>query len=71
MPRSCLTARQWQVIQLVALGLTHAEIALELQISPRTVSHTVESACDRLGARNAAHACLLALGGRLVDQHPE
>jgi pimeloyl-ACP methyl ester carboxylesterase/DNA-binding CsgD family transcriptional regulator len=44
-----LTSRQRQVAQLVALGLTNAEIADRLRIGRRTVESHLERARDRLG----------------------
>jgi DNA-binding NarL/FixJ family response regulator len=51
-----LTARERQVLQYVAAGLTNAEIAAELALSPNTVKEHASSMFRKLGARNRADA---------------
>jgi DNA-binding NarL/FixJ family response regulator len=55
-----LTARERQVLTLVAAGLTNAEIAGELQLSPNTVKEHASSMFRKLGARNRADAIVRA-----------
>ncbi len=45
-----LTARQLEVLALVAEGLTNVEIADRLVVSPRTVEHHVAAVLTKLGA---------------------
>jgi DNA-binding CsgD family transcriptional regulator/tetratricopeptide (TPR) repeat protein len=45
-----LTARQLDVLSLVAAGLTNAEIANRLVVSPRTAEHHVAAVLTKLGA---------------------
>ena len=45
-----LTRRERQVMQLLARGLTTAEIARRLQIAPATARRHIGSAAERLGA---------------------
>lgn len=51
-----LTGRQLDVLRLVALGNSNAEIARALYVSPSTVKTTVTQLSRRLGARSRAHA---------------
>ncbi|HMJ37021.1 MAG TPA: response regulator transcription factor [Baekduia sp.] len=51
-----LTAREREVLELVAAGLTNAEIAAQLKLSPNTVKEHASSMFRKLGARNRADA---------------
>jgi DNA-binding NarL/FixJ family response regulator len=51
-----LTAREAEVLRLLADGLTDREIAAALTISPRTVETHVSSILHKLSARNRAEA---------------
>jgi DNA-binding CsgD family transcriptional regulator len=53
---AALTARQREVLDLVATGSTNAEIAALLGLSSGTVRKHLESAYRALGARNRAEA---------------
>jgi predicted ATPase/DNA-binding CsgD family transcriptional regulator len=62
-----LTARQLEVLELLAAGLTNAEIAERLVLSPRTAEHHVAAVLTKLGsatrrdaARRAAELGLVA-----------
>ena len=58
-----LTARQLQVLPLLAEGLRNAEIAERLVVSPKTVDHHVSAILGKLGARSRGEA--VAEAGRL------
>lgn len=58
-----LTARELDVVRLVAEGLRNAEIAERLFLSPRTVDHHVSAILRKLGARTRGEA--VAAAGRL------
>jgi PAS domain S-box-containing protein len=60
-PAATLTAREREVISLLALGATGEEIADQLNISPDTVRNHVRSAREKLGAKTRAQAIALAL----------
>lgn len=56
-----LTAREVQVLRLVAQGFTNQEIADQLVISERTVRNHVSSILDKLHLANRTQAALYAL----------
>lgn len=56
-----LTARERQVLRLVAEGHSNKEIARELTITERTAKFHVTSLLNKLGAENRAQAAALAV----------
>ncbi len=61
-----LTAREREVLRLLAEGRTNREIAAALAISPRTVGKHVEGVLAKLGVGTRAAAAAHALRHRLV-----
>jgi DNA-binding NarL/FixJ family response regulator len=61
-----LTDRERQVMQLVAIGLTNAEIAERLFVSPMTTKTHVSRAMIKLGARDRAQLVVFAYETGLV-----
>lgn len=55
-----LTRREQEVLRLLALGLTNAEIAARLFITPKTAGNHVSSIFMKLGVRNRAQAAAYA-----------
>jgi DNA-binding NarL/FixJ family response regulator len=55
-----LSARQREVLRLVAEGLSNREIARRAHLSELTVKGYVEQILQQLGARNRVHAAILA-----------
>ncbi|UOZ09346.1 response regulator transcription factor [Amycolatopsis sp. WQ 127309] len=60
-----LTAREAEVLGLIARGLTNAEIAGELFIGEATVKTHINNAFAKIGARHRAEAVRYALAHRL------
>src|SRR6185503_17695389 len=58
-----LTAREVEVLQLLAEGLPNKSIATRLGISDQTVKFHVGSICGKLGAANRTQAVRLAVRG--------
>ena len=64
--RAGLTAREVEVLRWVALGLTDAQVAEQLVISPRTVTSHLSSVYNKLGVTSRAAATRIALDHQLV-----
>jgi two-component system response regulator FixJ len=62
-----LSARQRQVMELAAEGLSSKEIAIRLNISPRTVEHHRAWVMERIGARNLAELVRVSLKIRIAS----
>ena len=60
-PPAGLTAREVEVLRLLARGLTNKETAQRLAISPKTVGRHVESIYSKIGASTRAAAALFAV----------
>ena len=56
-----LTDREWQVLSLVACGLTYPEIASRLVVSTATVRKHMEHVRERLGVTSATAAAAVAM----------
>ena len=65
-----LTAREVQVLRLVAQGLSNARIADELVISRKTVGNHVEHIYTKIGVSNRALASLFAARHGLMSDTP-
>jgi DNA-binding CsgD family transcriptional regulator len=61
-----LTQREAEVLGLVAEGKTNPEIASELGISPKTVTHHITSILRKIGASNRTEAAAYAARSGLV-----
>ncbi len=63
---SGLTAREVEVMRLVAQGLTDAQVAEQLVISPRTVNTHLTSIYNKLGVESRTAASRYAVDHHLV-----
>ena len=76
---SGLTAKELQVLQLLAQGCTSAQLARRLHRSPKTVDHHVGSLLEKLGVHSRAEAVAAAFARGIVStghhatppRHPE
>lgn len=64
-----LTAREQQVLEQIAYGLSAKEVAQELDIAPRTVERHIENVRLKIRARNRTHMVTLAVELGLL--HPQ
>ena len=62
-----LSAREVEVLRLVSLGLTDAQIAEKLIISPRTVHAHLSSIYSKLGITSRSAATRYAIEHKLVE----
>jgi len=65
-PRQRLTAREREVLRLVANGKSNKEIAAKLRITERTAKFHVTAILNKLGAENRAQAAAIAAERHLV-----
>lgn len=66
-----LTARELEVLALVAEGLQNAGIARRLFVSPKTIDHQISSILAKLNVRTRAEAVAAAYNLEILPQHRE
>ncbi len=66
-----LTAREFEVLRLVAAGRSNREIAAELFISAKTASVHVSNILGKLGVASRGEAAAAAHRRRLFDSFPD
>ena len=62
-----LSRREIQVLQKIAIGLPHEEIALRLCLSAKTVAQYRRQLLEKLGARNDVQLAVIARDQGLAD----
>jgi DNA-binding CsgD family transcriptional regulator len=63
-----LSPRELEVLELVASGLSDAQVAAKLVLSPRTVSTHLQSIYNKLGVNSRVAATRFALEHRLISK---
>ena len=58
-PLANLTAREREVLELVAEGMSNKEVGVRLHLSEKTVKHYMTIIMEKLGVRNRVEAALL------------
>ena len=56
-----VTLREGEVLSWLAKGKSNKDIALILELSPRTVTKHIENILEKLGAENRTTAAIIAL----------
>jgi len=69
-PGADLTARERDVLGLMAAGLTNKAIARELGLTEGTVRVYVSAILAKLGVTNRTEATVLAIRSGLIDERP-
>ena len=65
-PGGALTARELEVLRLVARGLSNKEIAADLRITTHTVKYHLAAVLEKLGVRSRTEAVSLGVRKGLV-----
>ena len=71
LPSPTLTARELEVLKLVAKGMSNREIADELYISENTVKNHVRNILEKLHLHSRMEAVIYAVKERLLDIHAD
>jgi len=61
-----LTQRQMEVLRLLAMGATNAQIAMSLNITLRTVKYHTASIYSKIGASTRAEAIAWAWKNKII-----
>jgi DNA-binding NarL/FixJ family response regulator len=65
-----LTARELEVVRLLAAGLSNADIAARLFLSEKTVGHHVSAVLHKTGEPTRARAAVWAVRQGLTTDEP-
>jgi DNA-binding CsgD family transcriptional regulator len=64
--QSALTAREIEVLRLIASGMSAKQVALQLAITARTVEHHIDHARLKTQTRNRVHMIAHAIHAGLI-----
>jgi len=67
MSRSSLTARELEILEMMAKGLTNKEIGSALQISGNTARNHVNNIIEKLAVADRTEAVTIAIQQGLID----
>lgn len=68
--RPLLTARECEVLRLLAFGCTYAQAAERLGVSPHTVTSHIKNLYRKLDVHSAAAAVMRAVQMQLIGDEP-
>lgn len=68
--RPLLTARECEVLRLLAFGCTYAQAAERLGVSPHTVTSHIKNLYRKLDVHSAAAAVMRAVQMQLIGIQP-
>ncbi|HUE60001.1 MAG TPA: response regulator transcription factor, partial [Acidimicrobiales bacterium] len=71
LPAPVLTARELEVLKLVARGMSNRDVADQLYISENTVKNHVRNILEKLHLHSRMEAVMYAVRKRLLDPHSE
>ena len=71
LPAPVLTARELEVLKLVARGMSNRDVADQLYISENTVKNHVRNILEKLHLHSRMEAVMYAVRKRLLDPHTE
>ena len=71
LPAPVLTARELEVLKLVARGMSNRDVADQLYISENTVKNLVRNILEKLHLHSRMEAVMYAVRKRLLDPHTE
>lgn len=69
-PTTTLTARELEVLRLVARGMSNRDIANELFISENTVKNHIRNILEKLQMKSRMEAAMFAVRSKLIDDIP-
>ncbi|MCA9978081.1 MAG: response regulator transcription factor, partial [Anaerolineales bacterium] len=61
------TAREMELLRLLAQGMSNKEMAQALDISPRTINFHLDNIYSKLGVRSRTEAAVYALRQQLIE----